>query len=84
MKKLTYTENALLINSLMFCFYRGTPSSMCEDGREAYSYLESFLSRELEPYLDENFEVEIEGYGEFSFRWRDSDLWYIENMRSLK
>ena len=87
MKKLTYNENELLINGLMFCFYRGNPSSMCEDGREAYGYLESFLAKELEPFLDKDFEVEIENYGLFSFRHRDwrtskyTDQWYIEDMR---
>lgn len=89
MEKLTYMDNDLLINGLMFCFYRGSPSSMCEDGREAYGYLESFLSKGLAPYLDNNFEVEIEGYGIFTFRHKDwrsgcwTDNWYIEDMRKL-
>ena len=89
MKKITSNDNCLLLSGLMFCYYRGVPESMCEDGREAYGYLESFLSKELEPLLDENFQVEIEGYGVFSFQhkdWRTNELkniWYIEDMRQV-
>lgn len=90
MKKITYKNNDLLINGLMFCFYRGSPSTMCEDGREAYDYLESYLAKDLEPFLDENFQVEIEGYGIFSFQHKDwrtnelKDVWYIEDMNKIK
>ena len=89
MKKITNERNNLLLNGLMFSFYRANPSSMCEDGREAYAYLESYLAKELEPLLDENFKVEIEGYGIFSFQhkdWRTNEfknIWYIEDMRKL-
>ena len=53
------------------------------------SKLELFLSKELEPLLDENFQVEIEGYGVFSFQhkdWRTNELkriWRIEDMKQL-
>ena len=89
MKKIIYKDNYLLHSGLMFCYYRGVPESMCEDGREAYDYLELFLSKELEPLLDENFQVEIEGYGVFSFQhkdWRTNELkriWCIEDMKQL-
>ena len=89
MKKIIYKDNYLLHSGLMFCYYRGVPESMCEDGREAYDYLELFLSKELEPLLDENFQVEIEGYGVFSFQhkdWRTNELkriWRIEDMKQL-
>ena len=89
MKKIIYKDNYLLHSGLMFCYYRGVPESMCEDGREAYYYLELFLSKELEPLLDENFQVEIEGYGIFSFQhkdWRTNELkriWRIEDMKQL-
>ena len=89
MKKITSNDNYLLHSGLMFWYYRGVPESMCADGREAYGYLESFLSKELEPLLDENFQVEIEGYGVFSFQhkdWRTNELkniWYIEDMKQL-
>ena len=80
---------------LTFWYYRGVYESMlCEDSREAYGYaeifnLELFLSKELEPLLDENFQVEIEGYGVFSFQhkdWRTNELkriWRIEDMKQL-
>ena len=88
MKKLTKENNGLLIGALMFSYYQVTKEDLCSTGREAYSYLDSFISKELEPFLNENFQVEIEGYGIFSFQEKDYNgrvynFWELDAMEKV-
>ena len=88
MKKLTKENNGLLVGALMFSYYQVIKEDLCSTGREAYSYLDSFISKELEPFLDENFQVEVEGYGVFSFQERDYNgrlynFWGLDAMREV-
>ena len=89
MKKLTKENNGLLIGALMFSYYQVTKEDLCSIGREAYSYLDSFISKELEPFLNENFQVEIEGYGIFSFQEKDYNgrvynFWELDAMEEVR
>ena len=89
MKKLTKENNGLLISALMFSYYQVIKEDLCSTGREAYSYLGSFISTELEPFLDENFQVELEGYGVFSFQESDYNgrlynFWELDAMKEVR
>ena len=89
MKKLTKENDGLLIGALMFGYYQVIKEDLCSTGREAYSYLESFIAKELEPFLDENYQVELEGYGIFSFQERDYngrlyDFWKVDAMEEVR
>lgn len=57
-----------LISDIMFIKFRGYPESMCEDGRDAFYKLERYVLKELEPYLNEEFEVELQGYVKYKFQ----------------
>lgn len=78
-----------LASDIMFIHFRGYPESMCEDGRDAFYKLERYVLQKLEPYLDEEFKVEIEGYGIYKFQaydWKGNSLNYasLNNIEHLK
>lgn len=78
-----------LASDIMFIHFRGYPQGMCEDGRDAFYKLERYVLKELEPYLDENFEVEIAGYGMYKFQaigWKGDKLNFasLNNIEQIK
>ena len=70
MNKLTYKEHDNLISALNLLYYRITKEDLCSDGRDIYYSWISFIENELYPLLDENFQIEVEGFGICDFRHR--------------
>jgi len=90
MKTLTYKDNDLLIEALLHC-YNTVPdtNSLCEDGATSHNYLLSYIEKELEPLLDNEFRIAIENHGIFDFRYKsnvfgDTKVYNIFDIESMK